>query len=372
MSSETPNSVVRLATASVLLVEDSDDDALFMRKDLEQGSGYAFVDDIDVVRVESLADAIDACDEQSFDAVFLDLGLPDSNGVETVSRFTEHEFEVPIIVLTGLEDSKTALEAIQQGAQNYLVKGESTPEAIVRTMRHAIERKKNERKVCRQRDQMAFFNSLLRHDMLNGMDVIQTYSRMLAADLDGEQGEHAETVVKWSDNIVDLTEKIRDTLDTLTSEETTELIPVVVEDVLAEAVTEIEGMRNGVTVSTECPPDVAVLADDLFADVLRNLLVNAVEHTKPEPVNIEVTVEGQEDTVRVVVADDGSGVPDDQKTRIFDRGKKNDSSTGSGFGLYFVDAMVDTYDGSIRVEDNDPEGARFVLELPRTSEYKPF
>jgi len=370
MARDPTPTVVRLSQARVLLVEDNDDDALFMRKDLQQGSGYAFVDSVDITRAETLSEAIDACREQSFDAVFLDLGLPDSSGVDTVSRFAAQEFEVPIIVLTGLNDSKTALSAIKNGAQNYLVKGESTPEAMVRTMRHAIERKKNEEKVRRQRDQMAFFNSLLRHDMLNGMEVIQTYSRMLAADLEGEQGERAETVVNWSDNIVDLTEKIRDTLDTLTSEESAELVPVVVAEAIEEAATEIEEMRDGVTVETACPPELAVLADDLVVDVLRNLLVNAVKHTKPDPVHIAVTATDRGDTVRVVVADDGPGIPPNERARIFERGEQDDASSGSGFGLYFVGSMVEAYNGTISVEDNDP-GARFVLDLPATNQYPP-
>jgi len=135
--------------------------------------------------------------------------------------------------------------------------------------------------------------------------------------------------------------------------------------VLSDTVPEIEGMREDVTVSTECPSDAAVRANKLFADVLRNLLVNAVEHTAPDPVSIEVTVEPRPDSVRVIVADDGPGVPDDEQDRIFRRGMSSDGSAGSGFGLYFVDTMIDTYDGTIRVEDNDPEGTRFVLELPK-------
>jgi signal transduction histidine kinase len=356
-----------LATASVLLVEDSDDDALFIRKDLEAGIEYAFVDDIEVTRVASLAAAVEACEAESFDAVFLDLGLPDSNGIETVSRFTAHEFDVPVVVLTGLRDRGMALEAIREGAQDYLVKGDTTPESVVRSMRHGIERKKNERQLRRQRDQMEFFNSILQHDLLNGMEVIRGYARMLETDLEGEHREQAATVVDWSDNIVELTGKVRDVLDTLTSGESADLRPVFLGGLLPDLASETEALREGATVTVDCPDDVAVLADELFEDVLRNLMTNAVVHTRPDPVTVAVSVERDGDSVRIVVADDGPGVPDEAKEVIFDRGEKGEGSGGSGFGLYFVASMLDTYGGTIHVEDADGGGARFVMELPRAA-----
>jgi len=196
------------------------------------------------------------------------------------------------------------------------------------------------------------------------MQIIRGNVYGLADELDGEPGEKAETILEWSDNIVDLTEKIRDILDTLTSEDTTELQRFVVDDVMADLVAEIEGIRDGVTVTVDCDDDAAVQANELFVDVLRNLLINAVKHTKPEPVDIEVTAESDGDTVEIAVADNGPGVDDARKQRIFDRGETSGSAGGSGFGLYFVDSIVETYGGSVTVEDNEPQGARFVLTLP--------
>jgi signal transduction histidine kinase len=71
-----------------------------------------------------------------------------------------------------------------------------------------------------------------------------------------------------------------------------------------------------------------------------------------------------EGRVVVRVADNGPGVPDDRKEAVFGRGEKGLRSTGTGLGLYLVDTLVDSYGGRVRVEDNDPEGAVFVVELP--------
>jgi len=349
--------------AHLLLVEDNDDDAFLFEKEVARGVDYAFANDIAVTRAETLTEAVGQCEQQSFDAVFLDLGLTDSNGVETVERFTDHGFGLPIIVLTGLRDKGTALEAIQAGAQAYLVKGESAPETIVRTMRHAIERRRNEQTVRRQRDQMDFFNSILRHDMLNGMQFIMVRANSLQERLSGEEQADAREIADWSEDIIDLAEKTRDILDTVTSGEEVEVKPVHLKRTFEAIVSEVETLRDGVSVEVDCPPDLEVRAGDLLEDVFWNLLTNAVEHTRPESVTIEVRAERDGDTARIVVEDDGPGIPPAQRDRIFDRGEKGGGSSGTGFGLYFVESMVETYDGDIEFEPAEP-GARFVVQLP--------
>jgi len=355
--------MIGVSEATVLLVEDSDDDAFLIEKKIKDGAASAFVDDISVTRVDTLAAAVERCSSRSFDAVLLDLGLPDSRGIETIERFTDHRFDLPIVVLTGLQDDKTSIEAIQQGAQDYLIKGESTAETIIRAVRHAIERKENQRALRRQRDQIEFFNSVLRHDMLNGMQIIQLRARALDERLSGEEKADIEQIVNWSDNIVELTEKIKEVLDAVASSEQAELSRLRLQTVIEAQVDEIEAMRDGVTVDTDCPYGIEVRANDLFADVVRNLLTNAVEHTRPEPVTIEVTARRTESEIEITIEDDGPGVPAGKEETLFDRGEKGSGSTGNGLGLFFVESMVDTYNGDIRYEQAQ-SGARFVMTVP--------
>ena len=79
------------------------------------------------------------------DVVLLDLGLPDSSGIETLERLRERSRTVPVVVLTGLDDERVGDRAVQQGAQEYLVKDELTPTLLQRSLRHAIERKNFQR-----------------------------------------------------------------------------------------------------------------------------------------------------------------------------------------------------------------------------------
>ncbi|MBI4292329.1 MAG: GAF domain-containing protein [Betaproteobacteria bacterium] len=128
-------SVVRL-----LLLEDSEDDALLVEGAL---AGHA-PGEYALVRGKRLAEALSRIDADHFDAVLSDLDLPDSRGLATVRSLAERNPALPLVVLTGFDDENLGREAIRQGAQDYLVKGESSGAMIARTLRYAIERKRME------------------------------------------------------------------------------------------------------------------------------------------------------------------------------------------------------------------------------------
>lgn len=96
-----------------------------------------------------------------------------------------------------------------------------------------------------------------------------------------------------------------------------------------------------------------------------NLLDNAVIHNDKESVEVSVAVEECEDRVVVRIADNGPGVPDSRKREVFGRSEKGLESPGSGLGLYLVDQLVDIYGGSVWIEDNEPDGSVFCVELRR-------
>ena len=120
----------------VLLVEDSPTDALII--------GEALIDiaefDHNLTHAESLADALAHAQQRRFDVVFLDLGLPDGSGIDTFRRFRQVAPDTPVLVLTGLADISVGLVAIQEGAQDYLLKREIQAALLSRAIRYAIER----------------------------------------------------------------------------------------------------------------------------------------------------------------------------------------------------------------------------------------
>jgi sigma-B regulation protein RsbU (phosphoserine phosphatase) len=120
----------------ILLVEDDPDDVYVMRNLL----GDRWDGPFELHNVELLSAAIQRCQEDRFDVVLLDLGLPDSSGLETFYSLYAYANDVPIVVLSGYDDERTAIQAVQAGAQDYLVKGQLTDHLLVRSIRYAIER----------------------------------------------------------------------------------------------------------------------------------------------------------------------------------------------------------------------------------------
>jgi DNA-binding NtrC family response regulator len=96
----------------------------------------------DTERAGLMSSGVDLLGKHNFDVILSDLGLPDSMGIETFESFHSRYPDIPVIVLTGLDDENTALSAVQGGAQDYLVKGQIDTRQLIRSIQYAIERQK--------------------------------------------------------------------------------------------------------------------------------------------------------------------------------------------------------------------------------------
>ncbi|PLZ05131.1 hybrid sensor histidine kinase/response regulator [Fischerella thermalis] len=124
----------------VLLVEDNPGDVRLLQEFLWDVTTAQF----ELMPVERLDRTLKLLNQESFDVILLDLSLPDSQGLETFITLHRQAPAIPIIVLTGLDDENLALRAMQEGAQDYLVKGQVSGDLLVRCMRYAIERQRIE------------------------------------------------------------------------------------------------------------------------------------------------------------------------------------------------------------------------------------
>ncbi|MEH2358592.1 hybrid sensor histidine kinase/response regulator [Nostoc sp.] len=122
----------------VLLVEDNSSDVFLLQEFLKEVTTVV----VNLMPVERLSEALNYLANEIFDVILLDLSLPDSQGLETFVIAHHQAKATPIIVLTGLDDETLAIRAMQQGAQDYLVKGQVTGDLLVRSMRYAIERQR--------------------------------------------------------------------------------------------------------------------------------------------------------------------------------------------------------------------------------------
>ncbi len=140
----------------VLLIEDNPADVLLLKESLSSD----LLTDFHVTVAEHLKHGLVKLAEESFDVLLLDLGLPDSQGLETFEAAHEQFFNIPIIVLSGMTDDLIALQAVQAGAQDYLVKGETGWTMGPRAIRYAIERHQSQQaKIASEARFSTFFHS---------------------------------------------------------------------------------------------------------------------------------------------------------------------------------------------------------------------
>jgi DNA-binding response OmpR family regulator len=107
----------------ILLIEDNPADAALVREMLKRGGGEEF----ELEWVDRLSTGLECLKNRVHDVILLDLGLPDSLGLESLIRVRNLAASVPLIVLTGLNDDSAAVSAVRQGAQDFLVKGQGFP-----------------------------------------------------------------------------------------------------------------------------------------------------------------------------------------------------------------------------------------------------
>jgi DNA-binding NtrC family response regulator len=130
---------MKTKTITVLLIEDNADDAVLIQRDLASSPRVT----CKVTHVSRLDDGLGILSSIHFDVILLDLGLPDAPaGIKTFEKAYAHASQIPIIVLTGHDDDKIAIESVQKGAQDYIVKGQVTGSMLGRSIQYAIERKK--------------------------------------------------------------------------------------------------------------------------------------------------------------------------------------------------------------------------------------
>jgi two-component system sensor histidine kinase UhpB len=150
-------------TIHLLLVEDNSGDVRLIQERLQEVDVTAFT----VIVEKTLQAGLQMLREQVFDILLLDLSLPDSFGLDTLQTVRSAAPDVAIVVLTGLDDKTLGIQAMQLGAQDYLVKDDTDSKVLTRTIRYAIERHTIERALRQSQEE---YRSLI-EDVFNNSDM---------------------------------------------------------------------------------------------------------------------------------------------------------------------------------------------------------
>jgi signal transduction histidine kinase len=267
-----------------------------------------------------------------------------------------------------LEERADGEEIIFNQTISPITDEDGQPQKFVAVGQDTTQQKEYEQKLENQRDNLEVLNQVVRHDIRNDMAIVSGRADLLEEHVEGAGKEDLESIQDSVESAIGVTKTARDLSEIMLSTEE-DVDPVRLDRYLNPVIEDVRSKFDTAVITTENQiPRVQVRGNDLLEAVFRNLLQNAVVHNGKDSPTVDISTALNEETVAVAIADNGPGIPDDQKEAIFGKGEKGLDSPGTGLGLYLVQTLVEQYGGDVWVEDNDPEGSVFFVELPLTEE----
>ena len=390
------------APANVLLIEDNPDDALLIQETLAEGSAGFNLD-----WVVRLGEGMERLAGGDFDVVLLDLSLPDSQGLDTFTTAHKGSPAVPIILLTGLDDERVAIQAVQQGAQDYLVKSHVDGPLLARALRYAIERqhllaevvthteelsrinseleleiserKRAEEALALQAEDLARSNAELEqfayaasHDLQEPLRMVTSYVRILQDDYKGKLSEDADRFIGYA---VEGATRMKALIDDLlafsrvgteTESHTQSDCNHILEQVLGDLDATI--VDTGAVITNEHLPLVKGNPTQV-AQLLQNLISNGMKFRGEKPPQVHISVESNAGEWVFSVRDNGIGISPHQFDRIFlmfQRLHHRSEYPGTGIGLALCHKIVQRHGGRIWVESELGLGSTFYFTIKKT------
>ncbi|MEW6202809.1 MAG: PAS domain S-box protein [bacterium] len=238
------------------------------------------------------------------------------------------------------------------------------------------ERKRAEEMLRRAKDEVELYNDLMSHDLTNFNQTILGNLNILESKtvLDEKQKKYVEACIRQIAKSENLISKVR-ALSRMEKMEEEKFKPISLNKSIEEALKTVRGLYPQREIEVEFKPTAVrkAMCTDLIGSVFMNLIENAVKHAPGDKVKIEISIEDAQtdgdDYWEISISDDGSGVPDEMKDRIFDRFSRIGTEKGMGLGLFLAKAIVDKFNGNIFIEDrvkgDHSKGSIFKVILPK-------
>lgn len=363
------------APTRLLVIEDSPSDAMLLEAALQD----SVLASATIVSESCLGAGLKRLAESTFDGVLIDLGLPDSEGLDTFSRIRDAAGEAAVVVITGRDDSRLAEEAVRLGAQDYLRKSESRRGELGRAVDFAIRRQCVLRDLERARDEQLAardrFLSHVSHELRSPLSVVYQFGSLLqdgvGGSLSADQRDFLEVLMR---NVGQLKLMIDDLLAVSRAQRgrlSVESKPVEIRDLLDETVASYRPAagQRGIRMAAEAGELPTAVGDQgRLREVLTNIVDNAIKFT---PEGGQIKLEGQlvGDCVRVTVRDNGRGIPTDDLDRVFEQFfqvEQGDdvSRNGLGLGLFVCRDLIQRQGGVIWAESVPGHGTAICFTVP--------
>lgn len=363
-------------TTRALLVDDDEKDALLIRVQLAESTQGAF----DLVHVETVRDAMNRLAvEPTIDLVLLDLMLPDAEGMEGLAQLRVHFPDIPIVMLTGLNDESMAIRSLRMGAQDYLAKGHFDHHLLTRAIRYALERKAAEVERNRlhlelaRRERLAAVGQTVTsvmHYIKNVLTRMVSSERLIDQMLEYGNSDRLKEVWPILRRATDdLNHYVKGMLD-YSRDQQIDFAP----NHLNELATRIHGIcledaeRLGITLELALDEHVPQTwyDDSLISDAALNLVTNALEAvsgaTNPR-VTIATRFLPETGRVQFCAIDNGYGIPEHMRDKVFDPFFTTKGAKGTGLGLAMAQKNVIAHHGRI-IAESAPGKTEFCIALP--------
>jgi signal transduction histidine kinase len=340
-------------TRRILLIEDNPGDARLIKEMLNEEKSFPTLLD----SFDRLSTGLEHLAKEKVDAVILDLGLPDSQGLGTFEKVYSVHKKVPILILTGNRDDSLALEAVRKGAQDYLIKGKIDGSLLNKALSYAIERKKTEEILRIFNEKLRVEGSLIRHDARNKIAVIEGNLHLTKKKLPKESPAFIN--IKNIESALNKIESIFDFAAAYERIGLENLVPLNVENVVAESVALFSDIPD-VKIFNECH-SLTVLADSLLTVLFHNLIDNSLKHGEKTR---KIRIYYQEDEagqLKIFYEDDGTGIPDAVRPKLFTEGCT--TGQGTGYGLYLIRKVSEFYGWKIQETGKAGLGAQFTITI---------
>ena len=386
---------------NILLVEDNEGDERLIRELLGEQHLIRFNVDL----ASSLKESESKIPENKFDIILLDLGLPDSNGLETLFKFKALFPELAtIIILTGLNDTEVGLKAVNSGAQDYIIKGHVDSDKLLKSIIYSYERSRLNNELKSQIEarklaekeilklnseleqrildrtaqlkivnlELEAFSHSVSHDLRAPLRHINGFAEILKEEYYDQLPEKAKN---YLDTISDSAKKMNILIDDLIKLSRTNRIELkksmlkmnqVLDDALSEVQPLLENRKVDINISTL--PE--IIGDyNLLRLVWVNLLDNAIKYTRPRKkavINIDYKEEKEE--FIFCIHDNGVGFDMNYAQKLFgafQRLHSTDEFEGTGIGLSNVRRIISRHSGRTWAEAELDKGASFYFSLPK-------
>jgi signal transduction histidine kinase len=356
----------------ILVVDDDEVDCLSAKRAL---ANSPLPVKFEVETAGTMANGVDKLKNGRFDVALFDLGLPDSEGLETVKGAVSAAGGIPVVVLTGLADDQTGISAINLGATDYLVKGPAIASMLGRTLLYALAHKKVERKLKEALAAKADLVNMVSHDLRipltaikEGIDIVRSGE---AGAVNEEQKEFLDLAKR---NVERLTRLITDFLDFEKIDADKQQFNIQANNINELAMDVYKTMgpvakQKGLDLRIELEEGLPKTEFDYdgITRVVTNLVDNALKFTTEG--SIVIRTRKDENGIEVAISDTGCGISKDDLVNLFKKygqikSTKVKDIEGTGLGLAISKLIIEHHKGKIWAESEPGKGATFYFYLP--------